>query len=279
MTVSENTMVWPDGAKCAVMISFDFDAETLWMSRNPDAEKFPAMLSQGTYGAAVGIPKLLELLGDLSVPATFFTPGWTAERHPGRVADILEAGHEIGHHGYLHKWVDPDDPEGEVEELDRGLAALESSVGHRPTGYRPPAAVISPRTVELVHERGLIYLSAMLDRINPYRHVLPDGSPGPVEIPFQWNLDDSAIALYSLQTPRPIFPSSHILEVWKEEFEALYEWGALCDIVLHPQISGRPARLKLLRRFIEYMQSYPGVWFATGTEIANLCMARDGSEA
>lgn len=279
MTVSENTMIWPGGAKCAVMISFDFDAETLWMARNPDAEKFPAMLSQGTYGVAVGIPKLLDLLREMGVPATFFVPGWTAEHHPGRVADILEAGHEVGHHGYLHKWIDPDDPEGEVEEMDRGLAALQASVGHRPTGYRPPAAVISPRTVGLVHERGFLYLSAMLDRINPYRHVLADGSKGPVEIPFQWNLDDSAIALYSLQTPRPIFPSSHILAVWKEEFEALYEWGALCDIVLHPQIIGRPARLKLLRRFIEFMQGHPDVWFATGTEIARLCMAQDQGEA
>ena len=54
--------VWPNGAKCAVMLTFDFDAETLWISRNPDNWRRPGVLSQGTYGGKVAVPKILELL-------------------------------------------------------------------------------------------------------------------------------------------------------------------------------------------------------------------------
>ena len=125
-------VTWPGGAQCAVMLTFDFDAETLWLSRDPSNWKKPGTLSQGVYGAKVGVPKILELLEEVGIRATFFVPGWTAEKHTGRVEAILAAGHEVGHHGYLHEWPDPDDPEGEVTALDRGLEALEKTVGVRP---------------------------------------------------------------------------------------------------------------------------------------------------
>jgi peptidoglycan/xylan/chitin deacetylase (PgdA/CDA1 family) len=264
-----NTVKWPNDAHGVVMLTFDFDAETLWISRDPKNLERPSILSQGTFGPKVGLPKILELFREMEVPGTFFVPGWTAEKHTRAVASLLEAGHEVGHHGYLHKWIDVDDPGSEIEEMDRGLAALEKTVGVRPKGYRPPAAITSKQTMRLIQDRGFLYSSSMLDSINPYRHVLEDGSAGPIELPFQWNLDDSALALYSIQIPRAIFPSGHILQLWKEEFDAVYEWRALFNIVLHPQIIGRPARLAMLRQFIEYMRSFSKVWFATGTKVAN----------
>lgn len=48
---------WPNGARVAVMLTFDFDAETLWTSRDPDNAHRPGVLSQGRYGATVGVPK------------------------------------------------------------------------------------------------------------------------------------------------------------------------------------------------------------------------------
>ena len=44
------------------MLSFDFDAETMWLSRDPANARRPALTSQGTYGAKVGVPKILETL-------------------------------------------------------------------------------------------------------------------------------------------------------------------------------------------------------------------------
>ena len=269
-------VTWPGGAQCAVMLTFDFDAETLWLSRDPSNWKKPGTLSQGVYGAKVGVPKVLELLEEVGIRATFFVPGWTAEKHTGRVEAILAAGHEVGHHGYLHEWPDPDDPEGEVTALDRGLEALEKTVGVRPKGYRSPAGESSDNMIQLLADRGFLYDTSLMDDVVPYRHVLADGSPGPVELPWHWSLDDAVYALFSVKSPRPIFTSEHMLEIWQEEFREIYRWGGLFDLVMHPQVIGRPSRIAMLREFIAFTKRYPGVWYASGEEVARAWLAQQG---
>ncbi len=105
----------------------------LWISRDPSNWKRPGTLSQGTYGGKVGVPKILELLRDYGLKATFFVPGWTAEKYPDRLQAMLGDNHEIGHHGYLHEWIDPDFPDQEREALEKGLEALKTTVGVRPS--------------------------------------------------------------------------------------------------------------------------------------------------
>ena len=78
---------WPNGVRCAVMLTFDFYAETLWTSRDPGNARRPGVLSQGRYGAKVGVPKILDTLRDEGIKGTFFVPGWTVEHHTDRVDD------------------------------------------------------------------------------------------------------------------------------------------------------------------------------------------------
>lgn len=259
---------WPNGARVAVMLSFDFDAETLWLSRDPDNARRPGVLSQGTYGARVGVPKILETLDDAGVKGTFFVPGWTVENHTDRVEAILRQGHEVGHHSYSHAWPDPDKPEQEVEEMDKGLSALKRLVGVTPRGYRSPAGETSDKLLELLAEHKFLYDSSLMADINPYRLTLPNGTNGPIELPWHWSLDDAPHALFSIARPRPIFPNSHLREIFQDEFKEIYRWGGFFDLVMHPQISGRPSRVALLREMIQWMRTFPDVWFATGTEIA-----------
>ena len=65
------------------------------------------------------------------------------------------------------------------------------------------------------------------------------------------------------------------MEIWQDEFREIYAWGGLFDLVMHPQVTGRPSRIALLREFIAWMQSFPGVWFATGSQVAE-AWARPG---
>ncbi|WP_431269812.1 polysaccharide deacetylase family protein [Dankookia sp. P2] len=146
---------WPNGARVAVMLTFDFDAETLWMARDPENARRPGILSQGKYGAKVGVPKILETLEDAAVPATFFIPGWTVENHTGRCEMILKAGHEIGHHSYSHEWIALDDTAKEVEEMERGLHALKSRLGVVPKGYRSPAGETSENLISPARQARL----------------------------------------------------------------------------------------------------------------------------
>jgi peptidoglycan-N-acetylglucosamine deacetylase len=260
---------WPDGAQCAVMLTFDCDAETLWISRDPSNWKRPGTLSQGTYGAKVGLPKILGTLREYGLKATFFVPGWTAEKYRSRVECVLHDGHEVGHHGYLHEWIDPDFPEQEKEALEKGLAALKTTLGVRPSGYRSPAGETSQNMVALLAEYEFLYDSSLQDDINPYQLRTVGGLPGPIELPWHWSLDDAPYMLFSLKNPRPIMTNSHVLDIWCEEFQAIYHLGGLFNLVCHPQVIGRPSRLTLLRQFIDFTMKFPRVWYATGREVAN----------
>jgi peptidoglycan/xylan/chitin deacetylase (PgdA/CDA1 family) len=259
---------WPHGARVAVTLTFDFDAETLWLSRDPENAKRPGTLSQGTYGAKVGVPMILQTLREADLKGTFFIPGWTVENHSQRSEMILREGHEIGHHSYSHRWSDPAFPDLETEEMEKGLDALKRVLGVVPKGYRSPAGETSDTTIRLLKKHDFLYDSSLLDQINPYRIAMPDGAPGPIELPWHWSLDDAPFALFSIKTPRTIMTNRHIGEVFQDEFREIYRWGGYYNLVMHPQVTGRPSRIALLREMIAFMRGFPNVWFTTCSEVA-----------
>ncbi|MDB5377982.1 MAG: ribulose phosphate epimerase [Rubritepida sp.] len=269
----DKSINWPNGARVAVMLTFDFDAETLWLSRDPANARRPGTLSQGVYGAKVGVPKILETLQEEELKATFFIPGWTVENHTQRCEMIVAEGHEVAHHSYSHAWIDPDFPDKEVEEMEKGLDALKRVLGVVPKGYRSPAGETSDNLIRLLNKHDFLYDSSLLDDVVPYRMAMPEGGKGPVELPWHWSTDDAPYALFSIKTPRPIFTNSHIKEVFQDEFREIYRWGGLYNLVMHPQVSGRPSRIALLRDMIAFLKSFPNVWFATGTEVAEAWIA------
>jgi len=122
---------WPKPYKSAMFLSFDVDAESAWTSKDAVHAQRLITMSYGGYEARVGTPKLLELLDQLDLKATFFVTGWSVDAHPAMAESILKAGHEIGHHGYHHLLPDPGDPWIE-EELERGFEALKRRLGVRP---------------------------------------------------------------------------------------------------------------------------------------------------
>lgn len=104
----------------------------------------------------------------------------------------------------------------------------------------------------------------------PRRRRAPsDGSPGTIELPVTPSYDDWMHGLSARFSPRPIFPKEHVLSIWKDELDETRDWGGLVTTVLHPQCSGRPMRLRLLREFLDYARSLPDLWIATGQEIAD----------
>ncbi len=259
---------WPEPFRAAMFLSFDVDAEAAWTSKDPlHAERLITM-SYGGFEARVGTPKLLALLGELGMRATFFLTGWSVEAHPAMAESILRAGHELGHHGYHHLLPDPGDPHIS-EEVDRGFEVLKRRLGVVPTGYRAPYGEFTEILRALLVERGIVYTSSFRDDVRPYRHVLADGTPGTIELPVTPSYDDWMLGLSARFSPRPIFPKEHVLSIWKDELDEVRDWGAMVTTVLHPQCSGRPMRLRLLREFLTYARSCPDLWIATGAEIAD----------
>jgi len=200
------TQLWPDGFRCAMAFTFDFDAEEVWIAENPRNAERPGVLSQGTYGAKVGVPEILRVLDRAGVTATFFVPGRVAERHPERVDEIASAGHELGHHGYTHASPADMSPEDEEHELTKGLEVLRS-FGVEVSGYRSPSWDHSPNTLDLLERHGLAYSSDFMDDIRPYRH---EGSTI-IEVPVQWILDDAPHFWFGIDAgTKPIATTAHV---------------------------------------------------------------------
>lgn len=260
---------WKEGAQCAVMLTFDVDGETLWLSGDEALLNQPGMLSQGTYGVRVGVPLILNLLRQQGIRATFFIPGWTAERHPKNLVSIVEHGHEVGHHGWLHEWTTTLTRDQEKEVLERGLAALRELTGKDPAGYRSPAWEFSSNTLELLSEYGFKYSSNLMSHFMPWMHP----ETGIVELPVSWILDDAPHFLFGPgRNARPMSSARNVFEIWMEEFRGIHQYGGLFNLTMHPQIIGRPGRVQMLARLIAEIRNYPDVWFATGSEVAEYCL-------
>ncbi|NEJ22092.1 polysaccharide deacetylase family protein [Rhizobium leguminosarum] len=268
---------WPNGARSALFIGFDVDAETAWIGNNPSNVDRMVTTSHGGYDARVGIARVLGLMDELGLKATFFTPGWTALAHRAECEAMVATGHEIGHHGYLHKLPDRTRLDEAMEEIDRGFEALQSALGVRPVGYRAPSGENFPELLAYLKKSGIRYSSSFRDDILPYRHATSDGVPGPVEIPVNYAFDDWNFGMTSRTSPRAIFGRDTILPLWIDEFEATHTWGGVTTLVLHPQVSGRPMRWHLLRDFLKHVLAKGDVWIATGSEITDHFEAQEAA--
>jgi len=232
------------------VLTFDVDAESVVLAEDARHADNPMLMSHQAYGPEVGVPRLLSLLAEYGVAATFFVPGLTAELHPAVVERILEAGHEIGHHSYTHRSPLVLSEAEERRELERGLEALER-FGVRPEGYRTPSWEPSWRTAALVAEYGLAYDSSLAGDDKPY--VLETGAGDLVELPVSWWLDDWQQTAYLPPLARnQTQPAAAVLELWTGELDAYARHGCLYVLTCHPFLTGRPGRAEIVRGLIEH---------------------------
>jgi peptidoglycan/xylan/chitin deacetylase (PgdA/CDA1 family) len=262
-----------------VCLTFDFDATSVWVGTLQSNN--PAMISRGEFGP-FAIPRILEMLKRQGVRATFFVPGHTALAYPQRVREIAEAGHEIGHHGWVHENPANFDADGERAVFEKGLEALDRVAGVRPRGYRSPGADLSVNSIDILLEYGMVYdTSCSGTDFTPYYLRKGDrwsttepyvfGEPSElVEIPFSWGLDDFPHFEFTQGWSTEQSPPSVVREIWQGEFDYAYENGpgGVYDLCMHPQAIGRGSRLTMVERLVEYMKSKPGVVFEPMIEYA-----------
>ena len=256
--------VWPNGARVAVCLSFDVDNEFLQRA-NP----LPVPLSVGEYGATTGLPRILDLLDRRQVPATFFIPAMTLMLHPEIAPSILQRRrHEIGVHGWIHEfWPGIADAAEEQRLLTRSIEYLTKVTGKRPVGVRAPSSGFSPHTFDLIQKAGFLYDSSLLAADEPYE-IMSNGHPsGVVELPIS-EIDNDYV--YYGETANGALPSPDALyQIYKAEFDLAFEERTLFILTQHPHVSGHRSRIAVLDRLLAYIQSKPGVWFATMEQTAN----------
>ncbi len=270
----------PDNEAGYVCLSFDFDGPSLWMQRRMTT---PTPVSRGEFGA-VAVPRILELLAQRSLPATFFIPGHTIETYPDVCRRVADAGCEVGLHGYAHELNTTLTPEKEKWVFGRSIELVEQLTGARPTGYRAPSGDLTVQTISNLVDFGVHYDSSLMGHdYQPYRLRLGDELPedGParwgaetplVELPFSWTLDDY-VYLEFVTFRHMLMPGLRRPEEMFANFAGDVRWmvrevrHGVCTVVFHPQVIGRGHRLLALEDWLDEISGL-GVAFAPMGDVA-----------
>ena len=234
---------WPQGARCAVALSFDSDHET---NELRDGGASIGRMSWGQYGSRVGVPRILERLKKAGIAATFFVPAVAALLYPDEQRRVIAEGHEIGLHGWIHE-LNSILPEKDERELHlRSSDTLTKITGVRPVGMRTPSWDFSPATLSIQREMGLLYDSSLM-------------------------ADDDAVYfnMNRFHALRPYTAPTAVLDIFRREFDAAWEEGGLFLLTMHPHVIGYRSRLFILDELIRHMQAKGGVWFATHRDVAS----------
>ena len=265
---------WPQGARCAVALSFDSDHET---NELRDGGKSIGRMSWGQYGSRVGVPRIAALLRDHDVRASFYVPAVTALVYPDEQRALVAEGHEVGMHGWIHELNSVLPREAERELMLRAADTLEQITGIRPIGLRTPSWDFSSTTLAIAKELGIEYDSSLMADEDCYELLL-DGEPTSiVELPVEWIRDDAVYFMMNrLQSLRPYTPPSDVFEIFRREFDAAYAEGGIFQLTCHPHIIGYRSRIWILEELIRYAKSKDDVWFGTHAQVAG--WARDHAE-
>ena len=268
--------MWPDELRCPISLGFDVDGASSAINKNPDARKFPSLISMREYGPKVAVPRILNLLEKHEIKATFFIPGYIAETNNNMVLSISDSGHEIAHHGYMHEPPSTLTPSEEEEVLDKGAKIIREITGVSPLGYRSPSWELSPQSLKLLSEKGFEYDSSLMGDDIPY--FVKVGARKLVEIPIHWELDDHPFFNYSpaLNQTNVAASPEHVYQVWSSAFEGLHFYNRSFVLTMHPYIIGRPGRLLMLDKLIEYIKSFKGIQFFTALELSRLYKGNNG---
>jgi peptidoglycan/xylan/chitin deacetylase (PgdA/CDA1 family) len=257
--------IWPEGCSWAFALTIDVDAETpmLWRLRGsgtvPTGER-----EYRRFGLRQGVDRLLEMLEQLDMSATFFVPAYVAEHNPEVVPAIASLGHEVGLHGYIHENVEELDEAANREVLRKSIGILGEQLRKRPVGYRSPSWSMTEFLPDLLQAHSVTYDSSLMGYEHPYTFH------GLTELPVSWTADDATYFFYLGRGDDigPPWPAGLIEQAWREEITAARRFSNLMCLTVHPWIVGRGHRIQPLERLLREVKADASVFRRTCREIA-----------
>ncbi|ETW96411.1 MAG: hypothetical protein ETSY2_46465, partial [Candidatus Entotheonella gemina] len=277
-----------------VAYGIDVDAVAGWLG-SYGGEDSPDDISRGMFAGEVGTPRLLKLFDKYGLKTSWFVPGHSIETFPEQIAMVVEAGHEIGAHGYSHANPIAMTPRQEEDVLLKCIDLIENISGRQPTGYVAPWWEFSNVTNELLLKQGFKYdHSLMHNDFHPYYVRVGDSwtkidyarpaaewmkplvrgqETDLIEIPANWYLDDLPPMMFIKKSPNShgFVNPRDIEQLWRDQFDWVYRECdyAVFTMTIHPDVSGRPQVLLMHERMIEYINGHEGVSWMTFEEIAD----------
>lgn len=276
-----------------VCIGVHVDAVGGWLG-SYGGEDSPNDIQRGMFAGEVGMPRLRRMLQDRGLPATWFMPGHSIETFPAEVADVVEAGFEIGCHGYSHENPVAMSPQQEADVLGKSVELVHQITGENPRGYVAPWWEMSEHTAQLLIDNGFTYdNSQSYDDFTPFYARVGDSwtkidysKPAAewmkplvrghevdlVEIAANWYVDDLPPMMFIKGNANSHgFVAPQVIEqLWKDQFDWVYREMdyAVFPFTIHPDVSGRPQVLLMLERIFDYIDGHEGVEWLTFEDVA-----------
>ena len=263
-------------------LAFDLDGPTGDAMLDGSLSGNLRYFSEGAYGPWRALPRLLDLLAEYDLKATFFVPSWVARHWTDECERILREGHEIAYHGHRHEVFMDLTPDRQRHVMAISRDFFKSRLGVTPVGFRTPSGDWSDETVSILAEFGVIYSSSMRGDDRPYFLKGQDGARGLLEIPARPDIDDyTALAYFE----DPEFPAGldrisdyRLVERnWRHEFRGHYRDGLCWTTIFHPKVVAKPGRLGILEGLFRDIREHSGVWVAHCAEIAQWWIAENGN--
>lgn len=262
MTMS--SLPWPNGKRACICFTMDNMGEAADINRG----LWPADKPVGDhYSVKSALPKMLDLLQEKQIPATYFIEAWNCDIYPETIQNVQKRGIEVGYHAFQHEvWGDLDEAT-ELGNLNKSVQ-MAKDIGVCYKGFRPPGGKITPRTLGLMRERGMTYLSPAAER------------PAVVDdiaiLPFDWKYID---AYYYLDSTAPlrelrgdtkdkISPPGYQAALLARIDEVI-EQGGFLALLFHPFLTETEEKLAVMRTVVDRLLARQDqVWIARHEEVA-----------
>ncbi len=269
-------LTWPGGNRVAVWIipniewySIEYNFGGSRGGMLPDVKNW----SIREYGARVGVWRLMEAMDIVGARATVALNAWVCDVYP----QIIEAGNKrdwewMGHGLANTRPIIGRPIDEEREEIRQALDRIEQGTGARPQGWLGPGLNESPNTRTLLQEAGLKYIADWP----------ADDRPFPISTDKGWiaGVPYSLIHNDTRMYDQTTFSPSEYRDQMCRAFDVLYRESErsanVFAIPIHPHLSGYPARTLAFEELLRYVNGHPGVWWATGSEIADSYLAQEG---
>jgi allantoinase len=274
--VDRPRLEWPGGARVALWVVPNVEFYEYEPPPNPYRSAWPRVpyvkgYAWRDYGNRVGFWRMLEVFDHYGIPATVSLNIAVLDHFPEITEAMVSRGWELMSHGlYNTRYLFGLDIEQERELIQDTIETLRRHTGKELKGMFGPAASITPNTMELMAEAGLIYTADWYLDDQPFPVNVMSGKL--VCVPYTWELNDGLWMTEGYGKGMGTQEADVFLQMCKDQFDVLYEEGTesgrvMC-IALHTSIFGAPHRVRYLNEAIGYILSHDGVWATTADRIA-----------
>lgn len=269
-------VIWPGQARVALWVAVHMGHFPMDMVAKPFAvpggmeRPYPSYwdYTQRDYGNRVGVYRLMKALDARGLRATALMSAALAARYPALLEEVAASRWEIAAAG-----VDMSKPHhsGLAEAEERALVkqAVDTlrGAGAAVRGWHSPAHSQSMKTLDLVAEAGLDYVTDWVNDDMPYPVTTSAG--GLTAMPLAWDMSDQRLLFQQHMA------TEDFINQVKRAFTTLYAeaaatgGGRILSLTITPWVMGQPHRIRALGAVLDHILGHAGVWPATGAEIVD----------